>query len=387
MTMTQRAASRRGPAAVACLALVAGLIGGLASPAGATDGEAEFDGLSNQSVSVRGSFDGGDSKYYEAGLLKLLIDGSDEPDFGYCIDFFSPIHEGDVLDEGEWASTPVENRDTVGRILGSYHPIGVGPEGYEIEGTDAQKAAGTQAAIWHFTNGFELEEATGDPHLGADYPGVYANYLKILDAVADDALPQIGGTVSLSIEGDTEVEALPGELVGPFTVHTSVASVELIPGGGATIHDESGAAFDGPASDGDQFWITSADAGAASVSAVAAGVESGVRVFTETDLQDMALLVVTPKEVPASIEVNFTTPPTTPSTTATTTPESTTTVPVTSTTSVAPSTTVTTTPPRSTGGSLPVTGAQTLVLVGVALALVAAGVGFGIVSRRSRGEA
>jgi LPXTG-motif cell wall-anchored protein len=48
---------------------------------------------------------------------------------------------------------------------------------------------------------------------------------------------------------------------------------------------------------------------------------------------------------------------------------------------------VTTTPPRSTGGSLPVTGAQTLVLVGVALALVAAGVGFGIVSRRSRGEA
>jgi len=382
MTMTQRAASRRGLAAVACLALAAGLVGGLASPAGATDGEAVYKGASSQVLKVSGSFGEG-SGHYDAGLMKLDVDGSEQ--LGYCIDFFDRTSTTTPLPEEEWGSVDVANRDTVGRILGAYHPIGTGPEGHVIEGTDAQKAAATQAAIWHFTNGFDLDEGVGDDELATGYAVVYANYLKILAAVEAGALPEIGGNVTLSIEGDTDVEALPGQLVGPFVVKTSVASVELVPGGGGTIHNEDGSAFEGPASDGDVFWITAAEAGTASVSAVASGIETGVRAFTHPHKQDMAFVVATPVEVPASIEVTYSTPPTTASTTTTVPETTTTTVPATTTT--AQHATTTTTVPSSPGGSLPVTGAQTLMLVGVALALVAAGVGFAVVSKRSRGEA
>jgi hypothetical protein len=382
MSVAQRAASRRGAAAAACLALVAGLVGGLASPAGATDGEAVFKGV-HHPVTVSGHFGGGGSKHYQAGMLNMKVDGTAE--LGYCIDFTDGTSTTTPLPEEEWNQVEVANRETVGRILGSYHPIGDGPEGYKIEGDDDQKAAATQAAIWHFTNGLVLDEP-GDAALGSGYEVIHASYLKILAAVEAGVLPQIGGPVTLTIEGDTDVDAAPGDLVGPFTVKTSVASIELVPGTGTTLHNEDGSAFEGPASDGDQFWLTSSEGGTASVSAVAAGVQSGIRAFTHPYKQDMAFVVATPVEVPASIEVTFTTPPptTVPPTTA---PETTTTtVPTTPSTSVEVTTT-TAAPPQETGGGLPVTGAQTALLVAVALVLLAAGIVFGVVSRRAKGQA
>lgn len=382
MSVAQRAASRRGTAAAACLALVAGLVGGLASPAAATDGEAVFKGIHNP-VTVSGHFGGGGSKHYQAGMLNMKVDGTAE--LGYCIDFTDGTSTTTPLPEEEWDQVDVANRETVGRILGSYHPIGDGPEGYKIEGDDDQKAAATQAAIWHFTNGFLLDEP-GDAALGAGYEVIHASYLKILAAVEAGVLPQIGGTVTLTIEGDTDVDAAPGDLVGPFTVKTSVASVELVPGTGTTLHNEDGSAFEGPASDGDQFWLTSSQGGTASVSAVATGVQSGIRAFTHPYKQDMAFVVATPVEVPASIEVKFTTPPPTTAPPTTTPETTTTTVPTTPPTS-AEVTTTTVAPPQETGGGLPVTGAQTALLVAVALVLLAAGIGFGVVSRRAKGQA
>lgn len=382
MSVAQRAASRRGAAAAACLALVAGLVGGLASPAAATDGEAVFKGIHNP-VTVSGHFGGGGSKHYQAGMLNMKVDGTAE--LGYCIDFTDGTSTTTPLPEEEWDQVDVANRETVGRILGSYHPIGDGPEGYKIEGDDDQKAAATQAAIWHFTNGFVLDEP-GDAALGAGYEVIHASYLKILAAVEAGVLPQIGGTVTLTIEGDTDVDAAPGDLVGPFTVKTSVASVELVPGTGTTLHNEDGSAFEGPASDGDQFWLTSSQGGTASVSAVATGVQSGIRAFTHPYKQDMAFVVATPVEVPATSEVKFTTPPPTTAPPTTTPETTTTTVPTTPPTS-AEVTTTTVAPPQETGGGLPVTGAQTALLVAVALVLLAAGIGFGVVSRRAKGQA
>lgn len=382
MSIAHRAASRRGLAVAACLALAAGLVGGLASPAGATDGEAVFKDIHNPR-SVSGHFGDGVSVRGTAGMLEMEVDGEDT--LGYCIDMLDGTSTTTPLPEEEWDQVDVANRDIVGRILNSYHPIGVGPEGFELTGDDAQKAAATQVAIWHYTNGYILDEP-GNPDLGDAYPGIYANYLKILAAVEADALPPIGGPVTLSIDGDTDVDAVAGELVGPFTVTTSVASVELVPGTGTTLHNEDGSAFEGPASDGDQFWLTSSGAGTASVSAVAAGVESDIRAFTHPHKQDMAFLVATPVEVPASIEVTFTAPPTTaPSTT--TTEQTTTTVPVTPQTSVEVTTTTPVVPQQGTGGGLPVTGAQTALLVAVALVLLAAGIGFGVVSKRAKSQA
>jgi Thioester domain len=385
MTIAQRAASRRGVAAgVASLALAAGLVGTFAAPSSADGGSGEFQGLSELHQTVKGHLPGGGNLYPKAGLLNLQVEGSSDVDLAYCVEFTGGLEEGETLPEVPWDGSAIANRDAVERILNSYFPIGVGPEGYEIEGTDSEKAAGTQAAIWHFTNGFELEGSNG-------HPAVLANYQTILDAVADGVLPALGGPVTLSIEGDTDVDAIPGQLIGPFTVHTSTASVDLTPSDGVTLHDEDGSPFEGPASDGAEFWLKASEAGHASVYAYGAGVESSVRLFAKDHAQDVAFLVVTPKEVMAEVEVKVHTPPTTSSSSTTSTSTTSTTEQTTTTSSTVPQTSVSTptttgVPHQGTGGSLPVTGAQTLGLVALALVLLAAGIGFGVVSRRARGE-
>ena len=78
--------------------------------------------------------------------------------------------------------------------------------------------------MWHFTNGFQLVEAAGDHAVSEGYATVFANYHTILKAVADGVLPALGGPVTLSIEGDTYVDAIPGQLIGPFTIHTSAVA-------------------------------------------------------------------------------------------------------------------------------------------------------------------
>ena len=381
MTIAQRAASRRGAAAVvASLALAAGLVGTFAAPSAADESSGEYQGLSEFHEAVKGHLPGGGTKSIQAGLLNLQVDGSSTVEGAYCVDFIGGIDEGDTIPEVPWDGSSIANRDAVERILNSYFPVGVGPEGYEIEGTDSEKAAATQAAIWHFTNGFELESSNG-------HPTVLANYQTILAAVAGGALPALGGPVTLSIEGDTDVDAIPGQLIGPFVIHTSAASVDLTPGEGVTLHHEDGSPFEGPASDGDELWLEASEAGEASVYAYAAGVESGVRLFADADVQDLAFLVVTPREVMDEVEVEVQTPPTSsPPSSTTTPPESTTTTDSTVPQQGTPSTssTVPVTTPTSNGGGLPITGANTLGLVGAALVLLAAGVGFGAYSRRRR---
>jgi hypothetical protein len=381
MTIAQRAASRRGVAAgVASLALAAGLVGTFATPASADGGSGEFQGISESHETVQGHLPGGGTKSIKAGLLNLQVEGSPDVEGAFCVDFIGGIEEGDVIPEAPWDGSGVANRDAVERILNSYFPIGVGPDGYEITGTDSEKAAGTQTAIWHLTNGFELEGSNG-------HPAVLANYEAILAAVADGVLPALGGPVTLSIEGDTDVDAIPGQLIGPFTIHTTAASVDLTPSEGVTLHHEDGSPFEGPASDGDEVWLEPSEAGEASLYGYAAGAESGVRLFADDYVQDLAFLVVSPKEVMAEVEVEVHTPPTTSSSSTSTTEQATTTSSTPSTVPQTSASTPTTTPvpQQGTGGGLPVTGAQTLGLVALALILLAAGIGFGVISRRARG--
>ena len=384
MTIAQRAASRRGVAAVvASLALAAGLVGTFAAPSAADGGSGEYQGISTAHETVKGHLPGGTTKTLDAGLLKLQVEGEDGVDLSYCVDFTGPLEKGDVIPEAPWEGSNVANRDVVERILNSYFPTGVGPAGHEITGTDSEKAAGTQAAIWHFTNGFVLEGSTG-------HPAVLANYEAILAAVAADALPALSGPVVVNIGGETDVDAIPGQLIGPFTIHTTAASVELTPGEGTTLHHADGSPFEGPGHDGDEIWLKASEAGEASLYAYGEGLAAGVRLFADRYVQDLAFLVVTPTMDMDEVEVEVHTPPTTSSTTSTSTTS--TTEQSTTTSSIVPQTTVTTpttTPvvPQQTTGGLPRTGAETLGLVALALVLLAAGVGFGVYSRRRRDQA
>src|SRR5690606_39777334 len=65
---------------------------------------------------------------------------------------------GRGLVEQGWDESTIANLAQVEQILANYYPNGDGPGGYRLVGNDDRKAAGVQAAIWHFTDGFRSEE-------------------------------------------------------------------------------------------------------------------------------------------------------------------------------------------------------------------------------------
>lgn len=383
MITAQRQRRRpRASALVAGLAVAIGLVLGVVAPAAAAS-KAEFLGaIASESGQIHGTADG-KTGTWTAGLFKVKIDGVESR--AYCIDILTPIDKGAVLDETDWSTSGVNNLAKVEAILRWYHPNGDGPDGHEITGTNAEKAMATQAAIWHYTDGFELtDDASKNSQTVID------NYKAILAAV-EGGLEGFGEpSVTLSITPPPDTQGNAGELVGPYVINTSAASVTLEVSEGVTLHNEDGSPFTGEVVDGTQVWLKSDNEGEGTISASASAEAGAGRVFYKKKQQ--RLILATTVEIEASDEapVSFVTPPPT-TAPPTTVPETTTTVPDTTTTEVdetttttAPATTATTAPKPS--GGLPVTGAQSLVLVGLAAALLAVGTAFGIVSRRRKLE-
>jgi TQXA domain-containing protein/LPXTG-motif cell wall-anchored protein len=382
----------------ASLAIAAGVVGGLAGSASAAepDGTATFLGPSEINWDIFGKFDFASqaSAQTQAGLIRIQVTGEDHESLAYCIEATQPFGfapGGYPLTEKAPGDSGVANPDIVAKIMNAYFPLGSGPDGYELTSpTDKEKAAATQAAIWHYTNGYVMSEQPplgtppdGLPH--QDTENIYADYLTIIQAVEDDALPAPAGDLTLSLEAPPDVDPVPGQLVGPYIVHTNAASVTLVPDAGLTVHKANGDAFGDTAHDGDELWLKATADATLALKAQATGMKSGVRFFTNDEFQDFGFAVVSPQSVETKVEVTFTTPPPTtappttapPETTVPTTPETTVITPQ---TTAPPETTVPVTP----SGSLPVTGAQSLLLVALALVLVGIGTAFGIVSRRRR---
>lgn len=367
----------RAKTAVASLAVAAGLVAGLATAAGATS-EAEFLGANgHNSQDVHGTIDG---RHIElrAGLFDLKIDG-DVDSQAYCIDIHTPIRRGATLDEIDWDTSGVENLAKVEAILRHYHPNGDGPEGHKITGSDNEKGAATQAAIWHYTDGFDLDDDDDNSDT------LIANYNKILEAV-EGGLEGFGEpAVTLTLTPPATTEGQTDSLVGPYVVNTTADGATLTPSDGITLHNEDGSAFTGEVVDGTQVWLKSGVAGEGTITADAAAEIGAGRVFFAEGVQRLVLASKVTTDASAEASVSFTTAPTT-SEAPTTTEAPSTTVPTTPDTTEAPAPTTTTTVAENSGGGLPVTGAQTLVLVGVAAVLLAVGVGFKVMSRRKELE-
>jgi len=380
MTAQRQRGRRRAVATVAAIAATTGLIAGVAAPAGAAT--AEFiDQAPGESGNPHGTAHDVTGNW-AGGLFDITIDG-DTPGQAYCIDIATDIIGDPTYEEVDWASSGIDNLETVEAILRHYYPNGDGPDAFPLVGSDADKAMGTQAAIWHFTDGFELTDDTTEN--SAD---VIANYETILAAIASpEGLDGFGEpTVTLGITPPASTEGEVGGVVGPYVVDTTADTVTVTTSDGVTLVDSEGAPFTDEIVDGTEFWLSSDAAGAGSVSATASATATAGRVFLADSQQSLILAAPVTVEAAADAVVSFvSTPPTTepePTTTTTAPETTTTTVPITPDTSVVPppSTTVPVTP---SGGGLPVTGAQSLILAAVALLLVALGVGFRIVSRRA----
>jgi TQXA domain-containing protein len=381
ITGQRHPARRRAAATIAAVAAAAGLIAATASPAAAAT--ATYGGqIPGESGSVVGTVGDGDEDTYGGGLFEITIDGETEAK-AYCIDIATGISGNPTYEESDWDTSDIENLATVEAILANYYPNGNGPEGFTLVGSNAEKARGTQAAIWHFTDGFDLSTGPGD-----NPANVVDNYETILAAV-EAGLDGFGEpTVTLSITPPASTEGNVGTVVGPYVVDTSAAVVVVTPSEGVSLVDSEGSPITGDIVDGTELYLTSDNEGAGTISATASATALAGQVFVAQGQQTLILANSTPVEAAAEASVSFvqTTTTTTPETTTTTAPETTTTtVPITPNDST-PSTTPTTvpiTPSQGEGGGLPVTGAQSVMLAGVALLLVALGVGFRVMSRRA----
>ncbi|MFA5565095.1 MAG: DUF5979 domain-containing protein [Acidimicrobiia bacterium] len=222
---------------------------------------------------VSGPYNGGSLSNQVAGLMRVTLTGGQKA-YVYCIDIHHSIGNGNSLPEVDWATSRINNLNIITGILHTYDALNgsKGPEHFKLVGDENERAAGIQAAIWHYSDGFSLTSWESQ--------NVKTNYDTILGAVNANAI--ISGNEpapSLSID-PTSGSGYVGDLVGPFTIATTGLSVTLS-ASGASIVDAGGATFSGPYSDSTSFYLkrNGSGAGQASVTAsTSATIHSG-RVF------------------------------------------------------------------------------------------------------------
>lgn len=256
-----------------------------------------FTGLGQHST-VRGTYtDTGGTAHpvtVSAGEMLATVDGV--PTQGYCIDFTHGISGGATLPEADWAQMPVpEGRiDSIAWVLNHYYPAN--DPAFPIQGTNAQKAASVQAAIWHFSDGFDLATSNNDPV-------ILANYKAILDAVP--LTPELGEPITSLKLQTPDASHLAGDIV-PVTVRTTGVGkiVNVVVTDGERV-DGQGAPAQGPVGDGDTFYVRRAEGGTATVAVDArAAVQKG-RIFRVPGTQAQILARTVTVDAKASLTLDY----------------------------------------------------------------------------------
>ncbi len=256
----------------------------------------KFTGL-GQHATVTGSYlDAAGVSHDEtaaAGEMLANIDGVASQ--GYCIDLSHGISVGATLPETDWQQMPVSPAriDSIAWILNHYYPQ-IDPA-FPLQGTNAQKAAAVQSAIWHFSDGFDLgpkNDAT-----------ITANYKAILNAVP--LTPNLGEPITSLKLQTPDGKHLAGDIV-PVTVRTTGVGkiVNVVVTSGDRV-DAAGAAATGAVGDGDTVYVRRNDAGAADVAVNArAQVQKG-RIFRVAGTQAQILARSVTVDANAKISVSY----------------------------------------------------------------------------------
>ncbi len=268
----------------------------------------------------------------------------------YCADLFTHIGIGDTIDLVPWTSTtvPAANLPALAGIINNEFPHATA--GFTLVGTDDEKGAAVQTAVWHYSSGYDLDVSPG-----ANPANVIADYQTILGRVAALAYPQ-QKPQSLTID-PSSVAGTINSNVGPYTVHSTVASVTLAVTG-ADLVDATGDPIPATIGDGGQFYLRSTSIGSATVTATATAPAGTGLFYLRTGLQRLIAPGQEPVALSATAAATFDlTPP--PPTTAP--PVTTTTVEVSPTQVSTPATTATagagvTVAAATVSGTLPRTG-------------------------------
>ncbi|MEU8588065.1 TQXA domain-containing protein [Streptomyces sp. NPDC048664] len=222
---------RRGAARLAAAPLVSGLVAaGLMATAGAAvaDGVPQSEGGASATLDglkVFGSavvHDDGTDRPVSAGLFEMSVDGGGTLQT-YGVDIQSPAQRDAKYHETSWSGTSLNGNRNAGKIRwildNSYPQVNdlaalaakAGAKGL----TEQDAAAGTQVAIWRYSDGARVDAVDPQAERLADY----------LEKRAV-AVPEPAASLTLT---PPAVSGHPGERLGPVTVHTNADSVAVAP--------------------------------------------------------------------------------------------------------------------------------------------------------------
>lgn len=243
MSLTTTARPRgRTRISLAIVALL-GLLGLIFAPAAAAA----------TSVTYNGAYTGGHAVWmngtqHATSLFRLDVDGGGTLR-AYCVDLGVPINSGDTY-EIQQLGSQVPNAPQILWILKNSFPVlslsQLGTASGVTPMDTATAVAGTQAALWHYSDGRTLDTAKNTDAVKALY--AYLTGPANVGASSDPA-------PSLSISPASKTSA--AGRVGPFTISWSGANpVDLTTDAGFTIFDAaSGGNAVTTAADGDQVWV------------------------------------------------------------------------------------------------------------------------------------
>ncbi|MEU7061615.1 Cys-Gln thioester bond-forming surface protein [Streptomyces sp. NPDC046197] len=265
-------AGRRGAARLAAATVVSGFVAvGVLTGAGpaAADGTPQSQGGATATIGSLKTYgtavvhDTGGEYQVSAGLFEMSVDGGGTLQT-YCVDIHNPTQRDAKYHETPWSGTSLGTNKNAGKInwilQHSYPQVndlaalaakaGVGNL------TEQDAAAGTQVAIWRYSDGAHVDALAPQAEKLADYLHKSARNL-----------PEPKASLTLD---PPAVSGHPGERLGPVTVHTNASSVTVTPPADAATSGVRIVGKDGKA-------ITSAKNGSQVFFAVPKDVAGGVR--------------------------------------------------------------------------------------------------------------
>lgn len=303
-----------------------------------------------------------------APIVQITLTYSDgEQRTAYCIDFQHEAERaGSEYDPGAWDQSNVQNLPMIQWILTNSFPnadaasvlSAAGVDTSQFSPTDQQfiAYAGTQTAIWHYSDGVEIT-GNGDALHGMSDAGYQATQqlrTYLIQHAQNQPQPQ---SPTLTISPNSASGSKDG--AGPFTVATtgSVDKLALSASNGAQIVDKDGNALTS-VSNGTKFWVKSDSPAQITVTGTASGTIPTGEVYLAKDgadqYQKLILADTASKQLSSTATVALTT--------------------------ASPSTGGT----AGGGGSLPVTGSSLPIIIGSAAALLIAGGVAVFLARRRR---
>lgn len=307
-----RGAARLTAATLASGIVVAGAVAGAAPaaaeeapqrPGGAT---ATAGGLKTYGAAV--VREDGEEQRVSAGLFEMSVEGGGTL-HTYCVDLYTPTQRDARYQETPWSGTSLNGNKDAGRIRwilqNSYPEVNdlaaladrAGAAGL----TEQDAAAGTQVAIWRYSD-------------GADVSAVNPQAEKLADYLEESAQDLAEPKASLTLDPPA-VSGRAGERLGPVTVHTNADSVTVTPpadavADGVRVVDEKGEELT-TARDGGRLYFDvpedAADGSAALTVQASTTVPVGRAFASETRSQTQILAGSSESTVSATATANWAT--------------------------------------------------------------------------------